>query len=244
MKKLLLFVIMVIPLMVSACSCNKFNIGTYESAVKKFDDSIGFEYNLKITTEYANENYYHVETSHNTYMLTTTGEVENFSSKSRKEKTITHELGPNDAPIIEYTAETYYVGSSRKLYKKESLSTGREESSVESISYESKYSNPSDRYNIDNLIPTFAEDEMLDFSISKVEGSEGCSIAVFTASIPSYISSDEDTTVYSVTMDKDFYFSSITFSVIVGDKTITYEYQFINFNSDVVVTFPTNLEDY
>ena len=69
MKKILLFILMAFPLIISGCSCDKFDINTYVKAVDNFKDSTGYEYTLKITTKVEGQENYVREDFHNKYIL-------------------------------------------------------------------------------------------------------------------------------------------------------------------------------
>lgn len=245
MKRILMAVVMVFTFIIGACSCDKFDISTYESAVKNFKNSTGFEYELIVTKKVEGQNYYVREESYNKYSLTTTGEVENFSSLLKSYTIATPDNGPEGAPTLVYTEENYYNGEENKFYFNKVPARGMGEKGVkENITYEHVYNEANDPRNTKNLVPTFSKDELSGFQIANIESKKGYSSSVFTAPVPSFIESDEDVALYSVTMNKNFYFDTMEFYVVDGDTTTTYEYKFINYNSNVNVEFPADLANY
>lgn len=245
MKKLLLMILMILPLViVSGCSCNKFDLSTYESAVKNYNNSTGFEYELIVTTKVDGNDYYIREESKNKYLLTTTGVVYDFASELKSYKILTPANSPEGAPSLVYTLNRYYVGEENKFYTKEIAENSRELKSVENVSYTDKYSDPTSPYNRANLVPVFSSADLGGFQISSIESKSGYSTSLFTAPVPSHLTSTEEVALYSVTMNKDFYFETIEFVVVNGATTTTYQYKFLNFNSDVELVFPAELVSY
>lgn len=245
MKKLLLMILMILPLViVSGCSCNKFDLSTYESAVKNYNNSTGFEYELIVTTKVDGNGYYIREESKNKYLLTTTGVVYDFASELKSYKILTPENSPEGAPSLIYELYRYYVGEDNKFYTKEIAENSRELKNVENISYTDKYSDITSPYNKANLVPVFASADLGGFQISNIEDKNGYSTSLFTAPVPSHLTSTEEVALYSVTMNKDFYFETIEFVVVNGATTTTYQYKFLNFNSDVELVFPAELVSY
>ena len=106
------------------------------------------------------------------------------------------------------------------------------------------YSDINSPYNKNNLVPTFTKDELTGFQISSMEKKKGYSSSVFTAPIRSCIESDDEVALYSVTMDKNFYFETLEFFVVKGNTTTTYKYEFLNYNSNVNIDFPADLANY
>lgn len=245
MKKLLLMILMILPLaIVSGCSCHKFDISTYESAVKNFNNSTAFEYELTITTKVDGNDYYTREESKNKYLLTTTGEVYDFSSEMKSYKILTPANSPEGAPSLIYELYRYYVGEENKFYTKEIAENSRELKKVETISYTEKYSDLTSPYNRVNLVPVFTSADLGGFQISNIEGKNGFSTSLFTAPVPSHLQSTDELALYSITMNKDFYFETIEFVVVNGATTTTYQYKFLNFNNDVELVFPAELVSY
>lgn len=245
MKKILLFLLMVFPFMVGACSCDNFSLSTYESASKNFKDSTGYEYELVVTTEIDGQSYYTRDEYKNKYILKTTGEVYNFSSELKSYNVSNPtSTSPSGSYSLAYTLHRYYVGEQEKFYTKVKEGNTPEVKAVEDISYDAKYSDDNDKYNTKNLVPCFTKDQLTGFQISNASGKDGYSTAIFTAPVLSYLESDEDVTLYTVTIDKNAYFNEITFVVVKGAKTTTYEYKFLKFNSNVNIEFPADLANY
>lgn len=239
MKKVFAVITMIFAILISGCSCNKFDAYTYESAVKNLKHSTGFEYKLIITIKTEGQDYYLREESFNSYQLKTTGVVENFASILKCYNITSPKNGPEGAPSLIYSLTRHYVGEENKFYIKEN-----DQTNVALKSYEETYNDTNDKYNSNNLVPTFSKDQIAGFQISEIKGKKGYSSAVFTAPVPSFIESDEELALYSVTMDKDFYFKTLEFYVVDDDTTTTYQYEFTNYNSDVEIVFPENLKDY
>lgn len=236
-NKLLLVLTLMVCVFVSACSCNKFDIDTYESAVKNYKNSIGVDYNLVITkvTEGSNRvisiestNVYEFEFSPNKV-------VKNFASTTKTYVTMTSSVAANGDPekVDEYSR--YYVGSAGLFHTYIPSINGNQS---ENKSYEEKYNSTSE-YHIDNMIPAFYEKNISDFNIEADKGSKGYSIATFKAPSPSYLISDDEIIEYKVTINKDSYFSKIEYTVVEGTTTSTYVYSFNKYNNDVKVDFPS-----
>ena len=234
---------MFFPIIISACSCDKFNLATYEKAVKNFNNSTGFEYTLTVTEKVEGQNYYTREEIENKYLLKTTGEVNNFSSSLKSYRIDTPENGPESAPSLEYTLYRYYVGETNKFYTRE-IAKNTEEKGYQSISYDEKYSDINSEYYSKNLVPVFVKNQVTGFSISNIEGKDGYSTSLFTAPVLSCFESDSEQTLYAVSMDDDFYFYTIEFAIVNGKTTTTYQYKFLNYNSDVNIDFPLDLVSY
>lgn len=245
MKKILLFILMAIPLFISGCSCsNKFDIKTYQAAVKNYTESTGFEYRLIVKTKLKDDNKYTRKESTNKFILTTTREVYDFSSEMKNYEVPLSSQGVEGDYQLKYTYNRYYVGDDGKFYTKERVGTRKPTTQNQTISYEEKYSDLNNEYNINNLIPVFSVDQISNFSISSIKDQKGYSIATFTAAAPSFITNEEVMVTYEVKMDKNFYFSAINFTVEEEDRTISYEYSFYNFNSQVYISFPEDLNTY
>ena len=244
MKKIFLSILMIFPLLISACSCDKFDMGTYESAVKNHKNSTGFEYQLTVIIQKENQEYYVKEESSNAYMLSATGEVENFASKLKSYRINTPKEGTQGAPILVYTLNRYYVGEVNTFFTKESATNSVENKVAEQISYENKYNDVDSPYNIRSVVPTFSNNQLSNFSITSIDEKKGYSLATFKSVTPAFAQSSEELTTYKVTMDNDFYFNTIEFSVIDGDTTTTYKYEFLNYNGGVNIIFPADLDTY
>lgn len=240
MKKILLILMLICPLFVQGCSCDKFDINTYTSAVKRYNDSTGVEYKLTITTKTAGENEYKLEESTNKYIFSTTKEVLNYSSILREYKIITNEYGTNSAPLPVSTLERYYKRENTTFYTND---VTRNEKTAETITYEEKY-DEDNKYNIYNLVPVFDRRNIDNFSIVKDSKGKGNSIATFDAACPATSSCTEDVTKYTVYMNKYYNFTKIEFTTINGDVTTTYKYEFYKYNSDVQIEFPSDLASY
>ena len=136
----------------------------------------------------------------------------------------------------------YYVGETQKFYTNESSSV-RDERQVEEITYEDKYDELS-MYNVNNLVPVFEKEYVSNFKIEELDG-DGNSKATFLAACPTYSDCNVNGVVsYTITMDENFYFKSIEFSVVNGEKTINYTYKFYKYNSKVEIQLPSDLETY
>ena len=163
--------------------------------------------------------------------------------------------GPESAPSLVYTWNRYYVGDENIFYTNE-ISNRDEKHKELDKSYEDKYSDINSPYNMNNLIPTFDSDQLTGFKISDIESKKGYSTSIFTAPVPGYIESDDEVTLYSVTMNDDFYFDTIEYAVtktvkinIDGQETdaiqtTTYEYKFLRYTRDVEIAFPSDLAGY
>lgn len=244
MKKLLLALFMIFPLFVGACSCDKFDITTYESAVKNYSKSTGIEYRLKVTVKEEGASKYLREESSNKYILTTDGNVQEYASELKKFDIPVDSKGVEGNPSLKSTLNRYYVGETGKFYTKIKEGTSAPITAVEVRSYDDLYQDTNDKNNVKNLVPLFSKDQISEFKISKLKGSKGYSEATFIAPVPSHIECSEKSTQYTVVMNKSFQFSSITFSVVNETVVTTYEYTFYNFNSDVNIEFPTDLASY
>lgn len=244
MKKILLPFIVLFTMILSACSCNKFDFETYETAAKNLKNSTGYEYKLTVTEKIEGQGYYIREEYHNKYLLDTLGNIKEFSSELKSYKILTPANSAEGAPTLIYTLNRYYKGEENKFYTKEITETFRENKMSEAIRYEDKYSDPNSEYNKNNLIPVFDESEMAGFEISGGKKNDGYSTAVFVAPVRSFIESDEETTIYTIAMNKDFYFDTIEYVVVKGNKTTTYNYKFVNYNRNVNIEFPSDLASY
>ena len=254
-KNLLLVLTIIVSFFVSACSCDKFDISTYESAVKKFENSIGFSYDLTITTYTEGKNIYLLEEGTHKYRLTPNRIVENFLSEIKQYEISSDSFSGDGVPQKVYELNRYYIGEEGKFYIKDI----DRKYDPETITYEEKY-NEDSIYNINNIIPTFGKDFISEFSIVKDEQRKGYSIATFKASCPAKVKCTSDQVTYKVTIDRDFYFSSIEFTynniieeVAINNgvaetveltQTISYKYEFDKYNSEVEITFPNDLDNY
>lgn len=238
MKSKLLFVLtLVFSVFLSACSCNKFNIETYNSAVKNYEYSSGIDYNLVITEVSENSNEIISIESHNLYELSTTRIIENFASTTKKYRITTSDIGANGDPEAYFEQNRYYNQSKGIFY---TIAPSLNVRQPENITYEEKY-DLSSEYNIKNIIPVFKEEDISGFNIKEDKKHDGYSIATFTAACPAALSCDEKKIDYKVTIDKNYYFSKIEFTIVSGVKTSTYVYSFNGYNNDVVINFPSDL---
>ena len=244
MKKLLLALFMIVPFFVSACSCDKFDIKTYETAVGNYTRSTGFKYKLRVTVKPEGASEYKREESINSYILTPDGSVEDYASELKKFKIPVDKNGVEGNPSLTSTIYRYYVGATGKIYTKIKEGSSAPVTSSVVKRYEEEHSGTTDKNNLKNLVPIFATSEMDEFHILKLSGSKGYSIATFDAAVPAHIECTEDLTTYTVIMNKSFQFSSIAFSVVNGTTITEYEYTFYDYNSDVVIDFPTDLVSY
>lgn len=236
-NKLLLVLTLILCVFVSACSCNKFDIDTYTSTVKNYKNSVGIDYKLVVTTVTNGSNKIISKESSNVYEFSTTREVLNFSSTEKTYEIATSNVGANGDPEKVYEINRYYVGNTGKFH---TIIPSINSRNVEDITYEEKY-NASSEYHLNNIVPVFNEQDITDFNIEESESKKGYSIATFKAACPTHIASDNELIEYKVTINKDYYFEKIEFTIINGDKTSTYVYTFNKYNNDVKVTFPNNL---
>lgn len=244
MKKILLALLMFIPLCLTGCGCNKFDINTYSSAVKNFKNSTGYEFKLVVTTKEAKKDYYLKEESVNKYVISTTGKVTGFFSELKEYKILTYTNGPDVFPSSpSYTLNRYYKGEINKFYFNERIEQSKDIQEVKPISYEDKYNDVTSRYYLENVVPVFSKEIVSKFNIAKL-GKGGSSIATFEASCPAYLKCDNEVIEYSVSIDRNFYFSKIEFSVVSGAVTKEFKYEFTNYNSDVKISYPSELENY
>jgi len=243
-RKILLVLLLICPFFINACSCDKFNIQTYASAVRNYNKSIGMDYKLTVTTYTEGSNIHVLEESYNKFEFNTAREVLNFASEMNKYEILTDDYGINSAPQKVYELNRYYVGDSGKFYTNE-VAHNNDFKQIDNVTYEQKY-DVNSVYHINNLVPVFKTEDVANFSIIKDKSHKGYSIATFSAACPSTVSCDEDKEVitYKVTIDKEFYFSKIEFTTVFENKTIEYKYEFNEFNSDVEIIFPNDLVNY
>ena len=136
-RKLLLILLLVCPFIVNACSCDKFDINTYTSAVKNYENSTGLDYKLTVTTITDGADTYILQESRNKYKLSTTRKVENFYSTLSKYEVTTNDVTGNGAPQWVYSLNRYYVGETNKFYTNEIANVNNKQ--VEDKNYEEKY---------------------------------------------------------------------------------------------------------
>lgn len=241
-RKILLILLLIFPFFINACSCDKFDIETYNSAVRNYKNSTGIDYNLTVTTYTEGYNKYILEESSVKYIFNTTKEVLDFSSQLKKYEVITNQHVANSAPQKVYELNRYYKGSEGKFYTNE-IALNNDFKQVEQTNYESKYTKE-DADHTDNIVPVFDGADITEFSIVKDKANKGYSIATFKAACPSVLTCDNELVSYTVTMDKGFYFTKIEFTIVNGSKTINYKYEFNKYNSDVKITFPNDLVNY
>lgn len=243
-RKLFLIFALICPFFVNACSCDRFDMKTYESAVRNYNNSTGIEYNLTVTEYTEGSNKYLLEESENKFVFSTTKVVLNFASTLKKYEVVSNDFGANSAPQKVYELNRYYKEETGKFYTNE-IGQNIDNKVTEGITYEDKYTE-NDAYHLNNLVPVFKSENISNFSIVKDENNKGYSIATFTAACPSVAECDEDKEMitYKVTMNKQFYFDKIEFTTVFENKTRTYEYKFLNYNSDVNIVFPNDLVNY
>ena len=240
-KNIFLSFFLTFVLLVSGCSCDKFSIDTYNSAVKNYMNSTMLDFSLDITTITEGSNILLSEESTYKFELTTTRKVENFASTIRKYETATNAYGPNGDPQPVYESNRYFKKDTQKFY------VYVDSSITDTDSFDTTYEQQYDEnsiYHINNIVPTFDEDEIKDFNIVKDKSKKGYSIATFKSVCPAAFECSSETVTYTVTMDKDFYFSKIEFVIENGKKTSTYVYKFNNYNNDVEIVFPGDLDTY
>ena len=239
MKKVLLSIFLMFIVVVSGCSCDKFSISTYQNAVKNFKESTGFEYELTITTEVKDQNYYNKDLYDNKYILTTVGKVSKFSSILKEYKISNpSSLFPSGNYELMSSLTRYYYDN--KFYTKAKEGSAPETIKREQTTYEEKFSDLNDAMNVKNIVPLFENKDISQFKISGIKGKKGQSKATFVAAVPNFIESSEETTEYTVTMNKNLNFTSLKFVVINEDVTTTYEYKFGNYNSKVSIDLPSD----
>lgn len=258
-KKVLLPLLMIFTFFVNACSCDKFDIDTYVSAVKNFNNSTGFSYELIVTTETEGENKYYLEESIHKYKVTPTRIVENFLSEMKRYEISKDSFSGNGAPVKVFELNRYYKGEEGNFYVNE-VYGNKDDKDVESTTYEEKYGENSE-YNLKNIIPTFSEEFIGDFNIEKLDGKKGYSVATFKATCPAFAECADDYVVkYKVVINKQFYFDSIEFSYeikeekteVVNGETVfdtiitkvDCKYTFKGYNGDVEIVFPNDLANY
>ncbi len=242
MKKIWMVILLVVPFFINACSCDKFDINTYASAVRNYNNSVAIDYNLTITTRSSGSDNYELEESNYNYEFSTTKQVLNFASTLKKYKIIVSSSGTESAPQKEYELNRYYKSDVQKFYINRIAYVDNKR--VENITYENKYDSTSP-YHVNNLVPVFDADKITEFSITKDSANKGYSIATFKGACPTTIECDASTLVsYKVTINREFYFDKIEFTIVNEEKTIEYKYEFLNYNSDVTVNFPNDLDSY
>lgn len=258
MKKILMILLLVFPFCISGCSCDNFDINTYKAAVDYYNNSTGLDYKLTKVTRVTND-YTEIE-DEGTYMykLTPNREVIDFASIINKYEIEVRKDGTRGNPTKVFELDRYYKSSENKFYTKSAINDKR---NVENITYEEKYDKDSE-YHISNLIPTFTTREISNYKIVKQGSLKGYSVATFEAACPATANCDDDLKItYSVTINKDFYFSKIEFTTIKTLKeateatettpavaavveTVKYTYEFNGFNDNVNIVFPKDLANY
>lgn len=254
-KKVLSILLIIFTLFVNACSCDNFNVDTYLSAVKNFNNSTGFSYELIVTSETEGENKYYLEEGIHQYRVTPTRIVENFLSEMKKYEISKDNLSGNGAPVQIYELNRYFKGEEGKFY----VEDNNRKYPPEETTYENLYKNDS-RYNLNNLIPTFSKDFIGDFNIEEHSNKDGYSVATFKATCPVGVKCTDEIVSYKVVINKRFYFDSIEFSFYSKEETsqivngqnvtstivtkYTYQYTFHAYNGDVKISFPDDLVNY
>ena len=260
MKKILLAILLFsCTIFANACSCDRFDIDTYTSAVRNYNNSTGLDYKLTVVTEIEGETSYTQEESLNKYQISTTRKVDNFSSNLKKYQILTHDQMGNSAPQKIYELNRYYKGEEGKFYTNE-ISINVNNKQAQNITYEDKYDEESP-YHLNNLTPVFDSRYISDFVIVKDSSSKGSSVATFKAACPALFECNEDVIEYKVYINKNYYFSKIEFTVnttiqktVINEnnaaelkdfvKTMSYKYEFNQYNSKVSINFPSDLINY
>lgn len=258
MKKILLASLLIFSFCISACSCDNFSQETYSEAVKYYNNSTGIDYKLTKYTRVTNSNTATEEQGTYKYKFTPNREVIDFASIINTYKIEIKNEGTNGNPNKVFELDRYYKSSENKFYTKIAIDDIR---NVENISYEEKYDENSE-YHVSNLVPTFDNNSISDYKITKHESLKRYSVATFVAACPATTECDADLKiVYKVTIDKDFYFNKIEFTTVKTLKeaieateetpeipavvqTVKYTYEFNNFNNNVNVVFPNDLVNY
>lgn len=245
MKKVLLFICLTFSLVINGCSCNKFDISTYESAVENFKDSRRYSFELTVTKEIKDQPYYTKDVYENMYMFTTTGAVNNFSSVLKSYK-ITNPTSTSPSGNYELfsTVSRYYVGVENNFYTKVKEGVAPEIKNKRYISYEENFADSKNIFNINNIVPLFEAESLNNFKISGSKNKKGYSEATFTAPIANFVESEAETATYSLIINKDFYFKTIKFVVVTETVKLTYEYNFKAYNNTVNIEFPADLINY
>lgn len=240
-NRLLLVCVLVLSIFLQACSCDRFDMDTYNSAVKNYTNSIGLDFDITVRTVTEGSNVELLEESQYKYQLTTTRGVKNFASTIKKYEIITTNYGANGDPVKVYELNRYFKEETQKFYINENAVVSNRK--VENVTYEEKY-DTSSIYHLNNIVPVFTKENMANFKIVKDDSKKGYSIATFDAVCPTAFECGSEIINYTVTMDKDFYFSKIEFAVVNGNKTSSYTYKFNKYNSYVEIVFPNNLNSY
>ena len=240
MRKIFTIAIMFFMLFVNGCSCHKFDEYTYITASNNYLNSVGLDFTLTISNRVAGAPSYESEVALVKYELSTTREVINFYSKKTGYTTVDTGHGAMGAPVSVYEKNHYYVGSENKIYEV-THSVEVDNTTTYEQSYEQYYNKETELYNINNIVPVLDIEHITAFNIEAMEEKDGYSKATFTAPAPAFATSESELIQYTVVMDRDFYFSSIDFTVVNGETSTTYSYVFNGYNSNVVLEFPTNL---
>lgn len=258
MKKILIALLLIFPFLINGCSCDKFDVDTYLTAVKYYNNSTGVDYKLTKITQVTNSNIEVQEEGTYKYEYSSTKKVINFASVIKKYKIELKKDGTNGNPNLVFQLDRYYKSDENKFYSKDAINDKR---NVENITYEEKYDEDSEYFYF-NLVPVFSSKNIENFKISKHESKNKYSVATFEAACPVVAKCDENKKItYTVTMDRDFYFNKIEFTtyktikeaieatettpfVAAVVETTKYTYEFNKFNSDVKIEFPADLANY
>lgn len=239
-KNLFLSILLLFTLLVGACSCDKFNIETYNTAVRNYNNATAIEYDLTVTRYTKGETSYILEESINKYELSTIREVINYGSSLKRYEITTSDYGPNGAPVSVYELNRYYKREANSFYTNTIVPGAINNKEITNESYDQKYDITSE-YNINNIVPVFNEENISNFSIIKDESRKGYSIATFESKYPSYSNESTAIVTYTIYINKDFYFDKIEYAYESELEKVTYKYEFKNYNSDVVIEFPSDL---
>lgn len=234
MKKVLLSFFLMFTILLSGCSCNRFDIDAYTSAVKNYENSYGFEYKLIVTTIEEGVNKITSAETNTTFEFTTTKEVKNFASTTKTYEIATSNVGANGDPELVYEISRYYVGNTGKFH---TIIPSINKRDVEDITYEEKY-NESSEFHLSNLIPIYSKENISNFNM---EEDNDVGVGTYKAACPSTLTCSEEIITYKVIVNKDYYFDRIEFTVVNGKKSSTYVYTFTKYNDAAKVLFPSNL---
>lgn len=258
MKKKIVTLLMTLALLfVNGCSCDKFDLETYQSAVDHLNNSLGVSYDLTVTIETEGKNEYYLEESSQQYIFKPNRKVEQFASNFAVYKIEKDSYSGDSAPYPITKLNRYYKEENNTFYTNVIEGTTNDKK-AKVISYEDMYDIESE-YNVHNLFPVFSSEFVSEFKIEKDESRDGYSIAYYKAECPAYLECDGDIISYKATIDDNFYFRTIDFvceksieeSVFedgeIKTKTFiekrTYSYVFNKYNSEVLVNYP-DLTDY
>ena len=236
-NKILLVFTLIISIFVSACSCDKFDVSTYTSAVKNYKESIGVDYDLVVTKTVKGSDKITSTESSNVFEFTANRKVKNFASTTKVYEIVTSNVSANGDPEKINEFSRYFIDNTQQFHTIFPMINNRK---AENITYEDKYDITSE-YHLDNLIPMFSKDQISSFDIKENKSKDGHSIATFVAACPVFANCSKDTTKYTVYIDRDYYFTKIEFDAVSDKETSSFVYTFNKYNSDAKVVFPSDL---